>query len=353
MIAVKISDKNNAQRSFEAASGQRLLQAGLAAGLGLPYECATGSCGSCKATIVNGDVQRLWPEAPGKKFLRHANEVLLCQAAAESCLDLTLRSVFTAPCDPQCKATSGKISLDRRLTSEISTFVVTLRTKFAYLPGQFVLLGGLGVDGPRAYSMIRHKSQHAELHFLIRKSPGGAFTKALFDDPLTSKEVTVFGPLGRATFLSDENRPFVAIAGGSGIAGILSILDHALENGHFERHRSHVFFGLRDAQSSYLLDELASMVDRTNGKLNVTVAFSDMSCPAVFSERFSSIQFADGFIHDVARAALKEGGGSPSMNLDNPLFFAGGPPAMVDATMRALIADCKVSPAEIRYDRFG
>jgi toluene monooxygenase electron transfer component len=353
MIAVKISDKNNVQRSFEPAPGQRLLQAGLAAGLGLPYECATGSCGNCKATIVNGDVRVLWPEAPGKKVLRNANEVLLCQAVAKSSLELTLRSAFTAPCDPQCKAMSGKISLDRRLTTEISTFVVALKNPISYQPGQFVLLGGLGVDGPRAYSMIRHKSQQAELHFLIRKSHGGAFTKALFDDPSVTKDVTVFGPLGRATFLSGENRPFVAIAGGSGIAGMLSILDHALESGHFERHRSHIFFGLRDAESSYLLDELASMVDRTNGKLKVTVAFSDMACPAVFSERFSSIQFADGFIHDVAGAALKEGGGSAFMNLDNPLFFAGGPPAMVDATMRMLIAECKVRPTEIRYDRFG
>lgn len=56
MIAVKISDKNSVQQPFETAPGQRLLQAGLAARLGLPYECATGSCGNCKATIVNSAV---------------------------------------------------------------------------------------------------------------------------------------------------------------------------------------------------------------------------------------------------------------------------------------------------------
>ncbi len=37
----------------------------------------------------------------------------------------------------------------------------------------------------------------------------------------------------------------------------------------------------------------------------------------------------------------------------NPVFFVAGPPVMVNATMRMLVAECKVSPAEIRYDRFG
>src|SRR5260221_56561 len=127
MIAIDIADKNGKHASFQAARGQRLLQAGLAAGIGLPHECATGTCGNCKATIVSGDVERLWPDAPGAKVCRNANETLLCQSSARGPVELTLRSPFTQPCDPPCGTTAGKISRTHMLTPDISLFAVTLQ----------------------------------------------------------------------------------------------------------------------------------------------------------------------------------------------------------------------------------
>jgi toluene monooxygenase electron transfer component len=54
---------------FEARAGEKVLHAGLRAGLDLPYECATGTCGTCKAALVCGAVDDLWDQAPGKKHL--------------------------------------------------------------------------------------------------------------------------------------------------------------------------------------------------------------------------------------------------------------------------------------------
>lgn len=348
MIAVGISDRSGQRRSFSAARGQRLLQAGLAAGIGLPHECATGTCGNCKATVVSGEVVKLWPGAPGAKVCRNQNETLLCQSTAEEAVELSLKGDFTQPCAPACRLIEGEIHAVRSLTPEISEFSVKLCEPIAYKPGQFILLSGLDIEGPRAYSMTRHDPGSTELNLLVRRDAKGSFSKALFADLSRVHPVSVFGPLGRAVFSCDEARPFFAIAGGSGIAGILSILHHAKENSHFSKHPSHLVFGLRDSESAYLLDELAAGAEEASGGLEITVAFSDASCPPELAARYPALKFLTGFAHDVAREIL-----AVRTDKTNPIFFVAGPPVMVNATMRMLIAGCKVSPAEIRYDRFG
>lgn len=349
MTAVKIVDRKGDCATFSAASGQRLLQAGLASGVGLPHECATGTCGSCKATVIKGEVHRLWPEAPGAKAIRNANETLLCQSAADGPVELALRANFIPPYDPAPREIKGRLSLDRVLTPDVALFSIALDSPMSWQPGQFVLVSGLGIDGARAYSMTREAADTGRIDLLIRKDPAGKFSTTLFDDLSRSHDVTVFGPLGRATFACGEERPFIAMAGGSGIAGILAILDHAVNGGHFGRHQSKLFFGLRDAASSYLLDEISAAVAASQGNLAATVAFSNEACGAEFAARYPSIRFVDGFVHDVVRAAMQEGAAAGA----NPVFFVAGPPVMVNAAMRMLVTECKVSPAEIRYDRFG
>jgi len=350
MIAVKVVDRQGQCATFSAESGQRLLQAGLAAGVGLPHECATGTCGSCKATVVKGDVRRLWPEAPGAKALRSANETLLCQSAADGPVELSLRANFIPPYEPAPRETKGELSLVRELTPEVALFSIALHDPMAWQPGQFVLVSGLGIEGARGYSMTREVADPNRIDLLIRKDPAGRFSTALFDDLERSHEVTVFGPLGRATFSCDEGRPFIAMAGGSGIAGILAILDHAMNGGHFSKHQSKLFFGLRDAATSYLLDEISAAVAASQSNLAVTVAFSNEACSPEFAASYPNINFANGFVHDVVRAAMQSGAVPADTN---PIFFVAGPPVMVNATMRMLVTECKVSPAEIRYDRFG
>ena len=41
------------------------MRAGLRSGLGMPYECNAGSCGTCKVELVEGQVESLRPDAPG------------------------------------------------------------------------------------------------------------------------------------------------------------------------------------------------------------------------------------------------------------------------------------------------
>jgi toluene monooxygenase electron transfer component len=318
-----------------------VLLAGLAAGLGLPHECASGTCGSCRAQVVAGAAEDLWPGAPGRRHLRSAGEVLMCQTTACGDLGLVLRGALPEAAAPAAARRKGRLSRITALSPDIATFRIALDAPLPYLAGQFALVEIDGVSGPRAWSMTRRHAGGCMLDFLLRRAPGGAASALLFDEGFTEIAAQVFGPLGRASYAPEEGRPFVAIAGGSGIAGMLAILDHPL------RHPAHLFFGLRDPTSAYLLDHLASLVQTQEGRLEVTVAFSDAPADAL-ATIYPDLRFAHGMVHAVAQEALAAAPRDPAM-----LHFVAGPPPMVDAAMRALVLGLKIPPTEIRYDRFG
>jgi toluene monooxygenase electron transfer component len=77
-MRIQVNARNRAFQ-FDTAPGVRVLQAGLAAGINLPYECGTGTCGTCKARLITGEVEDAWPEAGGRKYLKQPGEVLMCK----------------------------------------------------------------------------------------------------------------------------------------------------------------------------------------------------------------------------------------------------------------------------------
>ena len=92
-MRIQVNARNRGYE-FEARPDESVLHAGLRAGIALPYECATGTCGTCKATLVGGTVNDGWSGAPGKKYVKaERREFLMCQCAASE--DLTLERRFT------------------------------------------------------------------------------------------------------------------------------------------------------------------------------------------------------------------------------------------------------------------
>src|SRR5438093_8231499 len=84
-MRVVVSAKNGT-RDFECEPGEKILHAGLRSGVELPYECSTGTCGTCKARLVSGRAESAWPGAPGSKYFRSEAGLLMCQCVArEDC----------------------------------------------------------------------------------------------------------------------------------------------------------------------------------------------------------------------------------------------------------------------------
>jgi toluene monooxygenase electron transfer component len=338
----------NGTRDFECDAGEKILHAGLRHGVELPYECATGTCGTCKARLVSGRTASEWPEAPGHRYLKGRGELLTCQSVAHDDCALEvggpLKSSESDASAP--RALGGVVRGLRRLTHDVAAFEVELAAPVDFAAGQFALLTVPGIAGARAYSMVNFERGAERLSFVVKKKPGGAVSEWLFGEAVEGAPVGVFAPLGRATFQPGVNRHLLCVAGGSGIAGMLSILTRACQAEHFAAWDGHVFFGVRTARDGFFLDRLEALRARSPGRLSVTVALSDEEVPPSLGAAHPGLAFASGFVHAVAGQQMQG-------RYADVRAYVAGPPPMVDASLRLLLREARLSPAEIRYDKFS
>lgn len=334
---------------FVCEPDEPILYAGLRNGLVLPYECATGTCGTCRGRVMQGDVEVAWDAAPGHaKLKRDKGDVLMCQTRARG--DCVVRvPANVTPCAEDAgrpDARTGKMHNLRRLTRDVIDFDVVLDRPVGFEGGQFVVMTAPGVEGGRAYSMVNYEETTERLRFVVKRKPGGGFSDWLFDGAAEGAEVRLFGPLGAATYRPAEAVDLVFIAGGSGIAGLMSILEAAHRNGHFRRHAGQVFFGVRTMADIFYADELARLMAGSEGNLEVTVALSHEAPPAASHPSHPDVKLAEGFVHEIAASRIGQ-------RTEPTIGFVAGPPPMVDAAIRVLIVDAGLGPQSIRYDKFS
>ena len=334
-------------REFECAPGEKILHAGLRAGVALPYECGTGTCGTCKARLVSGGTESEWPEAPGRRYLKSETELLMCQCVAREDCALEVAVLKAAePGAPPPAALAGTVRGWRRLTHDVAAFDVDLERPLDFDAGQFALLTVPGIAGARAYSMVNFATAARRLAFVVKKKPGGAVSEWLFGEGVEGTRVGLFAPLGHATFRPGLARHLLCIAGGSGIAGMMAILEQAGESGHLDAWDGHVYFGVRSARDGFFLTELAALQARHVPRLAVTVALSDEDVPASLPAAHPGLSFARGFVHAVAGEGMKG-------RFAQVRAYVAGPPPMVDASLRLLLREARLAPADIRYDKFS
>lgn len=337
-----------ADYEFRVMPGERVLHAGLRAGIALPYECGTGTCGTCRATLVEGNIRDRWPEAPARRKLApDGREILMCQCSVEGDASLELRKTLptaaTGACTPE--AFAGMLRNPHRLTQDVIAFHVETAARRVFTAGQFMLIESPEVPGFRAYSMSNHDPGTHTLEFVMKRKPGGVFSEWLFGANRDGAPVRLFGPLGKATYEPGDSKNILCIAGGSGIAGMMAILASAGRAGHFERHEGWVFFGLRTLRDAFFLQELSSMA-KCYPRLAVTVAFSHEEVATGAAYDWSALTFASGLVHEVAKRAM-------AGKYANVRAYVAGPPPAVDAAIRLLLVDGRLPLGDLRYDKFS
>ena len=335
--------------AFPCDPRQTLLYAGLQHGLTLPYECATGTCGTCRARVVEGSVAVDWEDAPGFARLNRAKgDILMCQARPlEACRIRVPALVLPRPERHAVPGShAGTVQSVRRLTPDVIHFDVALAQPLDFEAGQFVVLEAPGLIGTRAYSMVNYQRDAPVIELVVKRKPGGGFSDWLFDRAVVGHAVHVFGPLGRATFHPEEDRNLLMIAGGSGIAGLMSILARATAEDYFKDHTGFVFFGVRSLSDGFYLDELSRFVAQSHGQLEVTLALSHETVATAEHPAHPGIRLAAGWVHEVMARSMQG-------RYANVGAFIAGPPPMVDGAIRALITEGGLSAAQIRYDKFG
>ncbi|MDB5808723.1 MAG: msmD [Betaproteobacteria bacterium] len=346
-MRIQVSARNRAFQ-FDAATGARMLYAGLAAGIHLPYECGTGTCGTCKAKLISGEVEDAWPQAGGRKYLKQAGDVLMCQCIAKSDCTVEVANFVHSMESGACMPSFGRATVTdaHTLTRDVTRFSLRLDSPCDFDAGQFVVVQVPGVPGYRGYSMVNFDRAAHRLDFVVKKKPGGGASEWLFNGNVEGQQVDWFGPLGAATFFPNLGKDILCIAGGSGIAGMLSILSRARQERYFHQFSGDVFFGVRTYADAFYLEELEQLALEFPGKLRIMIVLSDEAVPAAAQTAHPALLFDHGLVHEVAARHMQG-------KYQNVRAYLAGPPPAVDGAIRMLLLQAKLTADNIRYDKFS
>jgi toluene monooxygenase electron transfer component len=313
---------------FACADDDTLLRAGLRAGLGFPYECNAGSCGTCKVELLEGEVASLRPDAPGLGDRDRAkNRVLACQARPVT--DCRIKVRLRAENVPLHRPAKFRAKLEgvRDLTHDLREFRFGTEGAPGFLPGQYALFYLPGLDAPRTYSLSNTDDGSGVREFIVKRMPGGVGTNTLFDKVAIGSELTLDGPYGLAYLRPDSPRDIVLIGGGSGLAPVLSLARGAVAEPRLAGRTIHAFYGARGER------------DLCGAK--------ELECLPGFGERLFFTQVVsetEGFVHE----RVKREFGTRFAEFE---FYFAGPPPMAQAVQQMLI-EARVPFPQVHFDSF-
>jgi CDP-4-dehydro-6-deoxyglucose reductase len=324
---------------FEAAEGKNVLASALEAGFNLPYSCRAGGCSTCKAHILEGQVDHaLSTETYLPQSLRQQGFALLCQAKPLSDLTVEIDELALHLAKPNI--VPCRVKQIRRLAPDV--IALHLRTPYndnmLFAAGQYIdfLLEG---NKRRSYSianapMLEGGMMDLEVH--IRHSPGGFFTDRIFGK-LKANEVLRFeGPLGTFYLREESAKPIVFLASGTGFGPIKAIIEYALRRKISEARPMALYWGCRARQDLYMLD-LPERWSCEAPNFRFVPVLSDALAADSWTGR-------TGFVH---RAVMDD-----FADLSGHQIYACGAPVMVDAARRDFSAQCGLPPAELFADAF-
>jgi NAD(P)H-flavin reductase/ferredoxin len=323
LISAQINDQ-----SITVARGETVLQAALRHGIEFPSSCRVGGCGTCKCRLTSGSVKELTETG----YLLTADEIdegyiLACQSVPRSdigvAVDLAARATQ--------RNVSGRVVSQRKVTHDITSLSVQLDEPMPYKAGQFANVGIEGQDAVRSYSFAASARDDGQISFLVRKVPGGRFSSRVNDEDIVGRSVRVDGPSGDF-WLRPSTAPLMLVAGGSGLAPILAILQEALAAG--VSRSVTLLFGAREARDLYALEEIASIARQWRGAFRFVPVLSAAGNDATWTgER--------GLVTEKIPVLLEPG--------SHALLC--GPPAMIDSAV-AVLREHGVRRDYIHFDRF-
>jgi len=244
-------------RQFAVEPQETLLAAGIRQGIGLPYGCKDGACGSCKCLKVSGTVVH----GPHQDKALSAEEearglILTCCASAHSDVVLQSRQV-TAEGSLPVKKMPVRVAALQRQSHDVMQVQLQLPANdvMQFRAGQYIEF--ILRDGSRrSYSMANapHTLQVSppmvELH--IRHMPGGKFTDTVFSTLKEKDILRAEGPYGSFYLREDSSKPMVLLASGTGFAPIKALIEHMQHTGN--TRSATLYWGGRRPADLYMHD---------------------------------------------------------------------------------------------------
>jgi naphthalene 1,2-dioxygenase ferredoxin reductase component len=298
--------------------GQTILEAALAAGVPYPHGCRSGNCGACKSRLESGEVEM----TPYSEFALSAADrqdglILACRAVPWSDVEIAWLDADEVIVHPLRYLTCRVVALDDA-THDIKRLRLAIEAggPFSFSAGQYAALTLAG-QAPRDYSMANRPDEPG-LEFHIRRSASGRASAYVAERLRIGDQVKVEGPFGSSFLREKHTGPILAIAGGSGLAPIKSIVESALAAGMAQP--IDLYFGVRTERDLYLEEHFRELEARHGNFRFIPV----LSAPDGATTRRT------GFVHEAACA--------DHADLDGAKAYLAGPPVMVEAATAALLA---------------
>jgi Na+-transporting NADH:ubiquinone oxidoreductase subunit F len=328
---------NDGARELKIDGGQTLLACLNEAEIYIPSACGgKGSCGLCTLQVTKGAGDYLPTELPWiSEERRKENYRLACQIKVKNDLEIIIpESCFLV------REVTAEVVAITDLTHDIKEVRLKLPvdSDIVFKAGQFMQIKTPKYklcDEPvyRAYSISSSPDDETGLEFMIRLVPNGICTTYVHEFLNVGDMVTVNGAHGEF-FLQDSERDIICIAGGSGMAPIMSILLDMRYRGI--KRKVTYFFGAITPRDLFYLDELKQL----EKDLDDFTFIPALSQP----KPEDNWQGETGLITEVIERNMTDGSNSEA--------YLCGSPGMINACVNVLTGK-KVPEDQIFYDKFG
>jgi CDP-4-dehydro-6-deoxyglucose reductase len=321
--------------TYTVAPGETLLEAALRQGIGLPYGCRNGACGACKGVLRSGELEygdyqdralHDSEKALGKALTcctRPRTDIVFEVRELSGAKDLAIR---TLPC---------RVEKVEKPADDVAVIYLKLPSgeRLQFLAGQYVDI--LMKDGKRrSFSMANAPHDDAFLQLHVRRTPGGAFSKYVFEEMRERAILRFEGPLGTFYLREDSDKPIIFVAGGTGFAPVKAQVEHLLRHG--EDRPIVLYWGARARKDLYL-HELPMKWAAEHPNFSYVPVLSDPLPEDAWSGR-------TGLVH---QAVLDD-----FADLSGYQVYACGAPAMTDVARQTFVEQRGLVDDEFYCDAF-
>jgi CDP-4-dehydro-6-deoxyglucose reductase/ferredoxin-NAD(P)+ reductase (naphthalene dioxygenase ferredoxin-specific) len=319
-----------ADRTIDVPTAATVLATALDAGIDYPFGCQSGNCGACKSRLVRGEVT-----------MDDYSEFALSDEERARGLVLACRAVPRADCEVAWLGQDELIihprrRLDCRVRGLIDATHDIRRVRLElvsggplhFSAGQFASVTFAGCP-PRDYSMANVPGDPT-LEFHVRLTASGATSRHVAERLAVGDSVRVEGPFGTSYLRENHRGPIIAIAGGSGMAPIGSIVEHALQLALPQP--IHFYFGVRTEQDLYLHEHFVARA----------ACYANLRFTPVLSEA-GDAGYRRGLVHEAVASDFGD--------FDGCKAYLAGPPVMVEAAS-AMLGRRGIRPSDIHADAF-